>query len=483
METGMFKNLGKVLEQVSRDKGIPLNKLVEAVEAAFLTAARKKWGHLGELEAHYNDEMGEIELFQFKSVVDEITDQETQMNLKDAKELDPEAQLGDSIGVKMDPSVFGRIAAQAAKQVIIQKMRDAERDITLDEYKDRVGEVVTGIIRRFERGDIVIDLGRSEAVLQKAEQVPGENYRAGERVQAYFLRVDPESRGPIIILSRKDTRFVTKLFEVEVPEISEGIVEIRAAARDPGMRTKIAVYSRDGDVDPVGACVGVKGSRVQNIVSELKGEKVDIIAWDPDPARFVCNAVSPAEVVKVIIKEREHTMEVIVPDDQLSLAIGRRGHNVRLAAELTGWNIDVYSESKIDNMARRSRIILARVLAIDDTMTIVLYSHTYRTVEDIAKASKEQFFEIPGVEKSVLEDIYEKAAKAVADGVSSEALIAQLIKDEEEQVQKFSEKKEPASAEEKAAQPAPAATEEEAAGVDWATEEGALGEEEAEEKK
>ena len=435
MSVGMFKDLGRVLEQVSKDRSIPKDKLIEAIESAFLTAARKKWGHLGELEAHYNTEMGEIELFQFKEVVDDIEDAEIQMTVDEAHDLDPEAQPGDSLGVKMDPSTFGRIAAQAAKQVIIQKVRDAERGITFEEYRDRVGEIVTGIVRRFERGDIIIDLGRAEGMLPKFEQVQSESYRGGERLQAYFLRIDPESRGPIIILSRKDTRFVIKLFDMEVPEVSEGVVEIRAAAREAGLRTKVAVYSRDSDVDPVGACVGVKGSRVQNIVAELKGEKVDIIAWDQDPAKFVCNAISPAEVVKVIIRDREHSMEVVVPDDQLSLAIGRRGHNVRLAAELTGWNIDVFGETKIEDMARRSRAVLKQVLNLEESMAIVLYSHAYRTFEDIARSLIEVFLELPGLSEDELREIHAKSIESLEQGISTKELVAEIIKEEEAVVQ------------------------------------------------
>jgi N utilization substance protein A len=438
---GMFKDLDRVLDQVSRDKGIPKEAIIEAIETAFLTAARKKWGHLGELEAHYNQEIGEIELFQFKKVVEQVNDENIEMSFEEAKKLDPEVAIGDVLGVKMDPSVFGRIAAQTAKQVIIQKVRDAERNIIFEEFKDRVGEIITGIVRRFEKGDIIIDLGRAEAVLPKDEQVQGESYKAGERLQGFFLRLDKEGKGPAIVISRKNPQFITQLFAMEVPEIAEGIVEVKNVAREPGVRSKIAVYSKDSDVDPVGACVGMKGARVQSVVGELKGEKIDIVLWDPDPARFVCNAIAPAEVVKVIIREREHIMEVIVPDDQLSLAIGRRGQNVRLAAQLTGWNIDVYSESKIEEIASRARSALSKILGVDDSTAIIFYSHSYRSVEDIAKAEENDFAQIPGIGEERLRQIHKKALEVVEQGVSTESVIAEMVREEEERRKKEEELK------------------------------------------
>lgn len=433
MGTGMFQDLGRVLEQVSKDRGIPRDMLIEAIENAFLTAARKKWGHLGELEAHYNDEAGEIELFQFKTAVGDVADPNVEMAMDEARALDPEAQEGDSLGVKMDPSVFGRIAAQTAKQVIIQKVREAERNIIYEEFKGRLGELITGIVRRFEKGDMIIDLGRTEAVVPKQEQVPSESYRAGERLQGFFLRIDKDGKGPPLILSRRNMGLLIGLFTMEVPEIAEGIVEIRAAAREPGVRSKIAVASRDSDVDPVGACVGIKGSRVQGVVGELKGEKIDIVAWDLDPARFVCNAIAPAEVVKVIIREQEHAMEVVVPDDQLSLAIGRRGQNVRLAAQLTGWNIDVFSETRIEQLAGRARRVLSQVLGIDDGTAIVLYSHSFRNFEDIASAELADFQQVPGIGMETLAEIHEKAKKAVADGINTDELLNEIIAEEEAQ--------------------------------------------------
>lgn len=471
MASGMFQNLGRVLDQVSRDKGIPRDMLIEAVESAFLTAARKKWGHLGDLEAQYNDEAGEIELFQFKTAVETVEDENIEMPLDEARKLDPECEVGDSIGVKMDPSVFGRIAAQTAKQVIIQKVREAERSIVYEEFKDRLGELITGIVRRFEKGDMIVDLGRTEAVVPRSEQVPAENYRAGERLQGFFLRIDREGRGPAVVLSRRNIGLLMGLFAMEVPEIAEGIVEIKAAAREPGVRSKIAVDSRDSDVDPVGACVGIKGSRVQSVVGELKGEKIDIVAWDSEPARFVCNALAPAEVIKVIIRDREKAMEVVVPDDQLSLAIGRRGQNVRLAAQLTGWNIDVYSETKIEQVATRARKVLCDVLGIDDSTAVILYSHSFRSFEDIATAELEEFLQVPGVGAEPLTAIHGKAKAAVEAGTQTHALIEAIIRVEEEEERQRREA-EAAAAAEAAAQAAAEAEAASAAEAETAAAEG-----------
>ena len=424
----MFVELNRVLDQVSKDKGIPKEILVEAVEQAFLSAARKKWGHLGELEAHFNEEDGEIELFQFKTVVEKIEDENTQMVLKEALKLDTEAKMDDSIGVKMDPSVFGRIAAQAAKQVIIQKIRDAERNIVFQEYKDRVGELVTGVVRRFEKGDLVVDLGKAEAMIPRQEQVPSEHYKINDRIQAYFLELNPERPGSMLVLSRRHPNLVRQLFMMEVPEIAEGIVEIKGCVREPGVRAKIAVTSKESDVDPVGACVGMKGSRVQSVVQELKGEKIDIVSWDADIARFVCNAIAPAEVSKVIIKEREHVMEVIVPDDQLSLAIGRKGQNVRLAAQLSGWNIDVFSEAKIEELASRSKAVLSKVLETEDSNSILLYTHGFRSFEDIAHADWDALKKVPGINDENLKKIKTNAEAAVAKGLRTALVIADMFK-------------------------------------------------------
>ncbi len=339
-------NLNHIIDQVVKDKGIDRGVLVEALEAAVLSAANKKYRNTRELEAHYNDEAGEVEVFEFVTVVDEVENSYQEIDLSEAREIDPDVEIGDSLGMKMDASSFSRIAAQTAKQVIIQKVREAEREGVYNEFKDRLGELVNGIVRRYERGDLIVDLGRAEALLPHREQVPRENYRQGDRVRAYISDVRMATKGPQIILSRTHPGLLAELFRIEVPEVAEGIVEIQSVAREPGSRAKIAVLSNDPDVDPIGACVGMRGARVQNVVSELRGEKIDIINWTPDIARFACSALAPAEVTRVYVDNDEESLEIIVPDDQLSLAIGKKGQNVRLAAKLTGWKIDIISETR-----------------------------------------------------------------------------------------------------------------------------------------
>lgn len=342
----MSLNLTHIIDQVGKDKGIDKEVLIEALESAMLKAAEKRFGQNKVIEAHYQEEVGEIELFLFKTVVEAVENPDLEIDLERAKELDPEVALGDSLGVKLDSKEFGRIDAQTAKQIIIQKVREAERNIVFSEYTSKRNEIITGIVQRFEKGDIIVDLGRAEAVLPKKEQVKREGYRQGERIRGVVLDVRGDAKGPQVIMSRTHPNFLMKLFQMEVPEIYEGIVEIKAAAREPGDRAKIAVLSHNSDVDPVGACVGVKGSRVQAVVQELKGEKIDIVHWSDDPAIFVKNTLSPAQISRVITDDAEHAMEVIVPDDQLSLAIGKKGQNVRLAAKLTGWKIDIKTESE-----------------------------------------------------------------------------------------------------------------------------------------
>ena len=340
-------NLKHAIDQLVKEKGIDRQVVLEAMEQAVLTAANKKYRNTRDLEAHYNHESGEVELFEFVTVVEEVEDSYKEIGLDEAHEIDPEAEIGDSLGEKLDSSGFSRIAAQTAKQVIIQKVRDAERETIYNEYSDRIWEVITGMVRRFEKGELLIDLGRAEAVLPAKEQMPREVYRPGDRIRAIITDIRMTTKGPQIMLSRTHPSMLAKLFEAEVPEIAEGIVEINAIVRDAGSRAKIAVSSNDRDVDPVGACVGMRGARVQNVVSELRGEKIDIIPWSEDIARFACNALSPAQVSKVFVDEEKRALEIVVADDQLSLAIGKRGQNVSLAARLTGCRIDIKSESKI----------------------------------------------------------------------------------------------------------------------------------------
>jgi N utilization substance protein A len=339
-------NLKHTIDQIVKEKGIDKSVVLEALEQAVLTAANKKFRNTRDLEAHYNPEIGEVELFEFVTVVDEVQDSYKEIDLEEAREEDPDVEIGDSIGMKMDASGFSRIAAQTAKQVIIQKVREAERETIFNEFMERQGEIINGVVRRFEKGDLIVDLGRAEAFLPHKEQAPREVYRQGDRVKALIMEIRMTTKGPQILLSRTHPNMLAKLFEAEVPEIAEGIVEIKNVVREPGSRAKIAVYSHDSDVDPVGACVGMRGSRVQNVVSELRGEKVDIIPWSEDIARFACNALAPATVTKVYVDEEGRSMEIIVADDQLSLAIGKRGQNVRLAAKLTGWRIDIKSETR-----------------------------------------------------------------------------------------------------------------------------------------
>lgn len=345
METNF--NLKHTIDQIVKEKGIDKDVVLEALEQAVLTAANKKFRNTRDLEAHYNPEIGEVELFEFVTVVEEVLDSYKEIDLDEAREIDPDVEVGDSLGMKMDASGFSRIAAQTAKQVIIQKVREAERETIFNEFQERHGEVINGVVRRFEKGDLVVDLGRAEALLPHKEQAPREVYRQGDRVKALITEIRMTTKGPQILLSRTHPMMLAKLFEAEVPEIAEGIVEIKSVVREPGSRAKIAVYSHDSDVDPVGACVGMRGSRVQNVVSELRGEKIDIIPWSEDVARFACNALAPAVVSKVYVDEDNRSMEIVVADDQLSLAIGKRGQNVRLAAKLTGWRIDIKSETRV----------------------------------------------------------------------------------------------------------------------------------------
>jgi N utilization substance protein A len=395
------QNLKREIDQIAKDKGIDSDEIISALEEAMVQAAHRRHGAEKEFEARYNDELGEIEIFEFRVVVDEITDDTSQILIAVARsDFDAEAEVGDEIGVKLDTSSFGRILAQTAKQVIIQRIRDAERDNTFDEFSDRKGEIVNGIVRRFEKGSLIVDLGRTEAVLPPKEQVPRENYRPGDRIRAYVLDVNKASKGPQIILSRVSLEILTKLFEQEVPEIYEHIVTIEAAAREPGGRSKIAVSSRDSDVDPVGACVGMKGSRVQAVVQELRGERIDIVPWSDDPARYVCSALSPAQVSKVIIDENTQSMDVIVPDDQLSLAIGRRGQNVRLAVQLTNWRIDIKSETKMREVASWLARAVSVVEGCGEPEAEILLQQGVTSLEDLAECSDELLTQLPGIDEA-----------------------------------------------------------------------------------
>jgi N utilization substance protein A len=408
-------NLKREIDQIAKDKGIDANEITGALEEAMRQAARKRFGQEKEIEARYNDEIGEVELFEFREVVEEITDPDTQILIATARrDYDPEVEVGDEIGVKLDTTGFGRILAQTAKQVIIQRIRDAERENTFEEYHDRTGEIVNGIVRRFEKGAIIVDLGRAEAIIPAKEQVPRESYRPGDRIRAYVVEVNKVTKGPQIVLSRASIDFLKKLFEQEVPEMYEKIVAIESAAREPGGRSKIAVVSRDSDVDPVGACVGMKGSRVQAVVQELRGERIDIVPWSPDAARYVCSALSPAQVSKVIIDEAQKSMDVIVPDDQLSLAIGRRGQNVRLAVQLTGWRIDIKSETKMREIAEWLSRAVSVVEGCGDPEADLLLQQGITSLEDLAECMVDVLTALPGIDDEGAEKIKARAAELIS---------------------------------------------------------------------
>ncbi|GBD38077.1 MAG: transcription termination/antitermination protein NusA [Deltaproteobacteria bacterium] len=391
--------LSRVIDSVTKDKGVEREAVIRAVEEAVLSAAHKLFrmeGKTKELEVRYNEETGEVEIFEFKTVVEKVNNPDVEISMEEAVKLDPDVELGDSIGIKINPD-FTRIAIQNAKQKILQKLREAEGKVILEEFKTRKGELISGIIRRIERKNVIVDIGRTEAILPPEHQVPKEYYRPKERIRAVLIDIKETKRGPQLILSRSHPDFVKRLFEAEVPEISEGIVEIKAIARDPGSRTKIAVASNDPDVDPVGACVGMQGSRVQNIIQELKGEKIDIVPWSSDPARFVCNALSPARVSKVIIDENNRSMEVIVDDDQLSLAIGRRGQNVRLASKLTDWKIDIKTESQVKREQQEVISLLMTLPNIGEVTANLLYNEGFHSLEDIAFADPEALVKAAGL--------------------------------------------------------------------------------------
>lgn len=406
-----FSELSRMIEQIGKDKGIDKQVVIDAVVQGMMFAARKKYGTYREIEAQYNEDTGEIELFEFKEVVnaDDFVDEEIEITLEGARELNPDIQVGDSIGIKLDSTELGRIAAQQAKQIITQRVRDAERQLIYSEFEQRKGEITSGIARRVERGAIVVDLGRTEAYIPPREQIPGEVYKPGDRIQGYLADVHQTTRGPQIIMSRASEQYLIKLFEMEVPEIYDGIVEIRKAAREPGARAKIAVYSKDPSVDPVGACVGMKGSRVQNIVQELRGEKIDIVPWDEDITRFACNALAPAEISRVFIDEGNKEMEIVVPDNQLSLAIGKKGQNVRLAAKLTGWKLDILSESNAAAKTAEAIFNLMLVPGMTETMAQNIFQSGFGSFQSLAAASAADVMAIPGYESP------EKAEKLIQD--------------------------------------------------------------------
>lgn len=411
----LISEIKRVVDQVSRDKGIDKNVLIKAIEEALKSAARKKFGNKIEIEIQYNDQTGEIEVFQFKEVVEVVNDNLVEISFENGRKLDAECEIGDSLGTKMDTTTFGRIAAQSAKQVIIQKMKDAERNAVYSSFIDRKGEIINGIVQRVEHsGDIIVNLGQTEGILPLREQVPKETYRRGDRIRALLSEVLQDSRGPQIILSRTNPNFLINLFKTEVPEISEGIVSIMGAAREPGVRAKIAVSSNDSDIDPVGACVGMKGSRVQNVVQELKGEKIDIITWHVDAAKFVCNALSPAEIKRVIIDEDNRSMEVIVPDESLSIAIGKRGQNVRLASKLTGWSLDVQNESHYNEALKNGYDSLVSLPGVGISLANSLIERGFASAIEISNAAVSDLTQIKGIATEKAEKLIRSAIESVS---------------------------------------------------------------------
>jgi N utilization substance protein A len=425
----------QAIEMVAKDKGIDKGRLIKTVEEAILKSAQGVFGANRELEARFNEDSGQVDLFQYMTVVDDVADEEREIAIEDAQRLGLASEMGEELGfqifwhpadarkateqdkdygdilrVKQARQAFGRIAAQTAKQVLIQRVRDEERDLIFNEFKDRKGELIKGVVRRFEKGNnLIVDLGRTEGILPFREQTPRETYRPGDRIVAYVKDIDREARGPQVILSRSDPRLVEKLFEAEVPEIYEGIVKIVACAREPGARSKIAVTSRDADVDPVGACVGMKGARVQAVVQELRGEKIDIVPFDRDPARFVCAAIQPAEVSKVIVDEADGRMELVVPDEKLSLAIGRKGQNVRLAAQLSGWKLDIISEAKFKQMEEEAVTQLQQVDGVTEAIARGMYRLGFRTLEELAEAGEQELATMPGLSADVAARVHTSA--------------------------------------------------------------------------
>src|SRR5713226_6217747 len=410
-------DLLQVADAVARDKGIDRDEVLQAMEQAIQKAGRSKYGQEYDIRSEIDRKSGQIRLLRFREVAEPVENDATQIPLGEARRFNPDAEVGDFITDPLPPIDFGRIAAQTAKQVIVQKVRDAERARQFKEFKDRVGEIVNGLAKRVEFGNVIVDLGRAEAILRRDELLPRETFRQGERVRAYIYDVRQEARGPQIFLSRTHPQFMAKLFAQEVPEIYDGIIEIRAVARDPGSRAKIAVLSNDSGIDPVGACVGMRGSRVQAVVAELQGEKIDIIPWSSDPATFVVNALAPAEVAKVVMDEEQRRIEVVVPDDQLSLAIGRRGQNVRLASQLTGWDIDILteaeeSERRTEEFRSRSQMFID-ALDIDDVIAHLLVTEGFGSLEEVAFVAVEDLAEIEGFDVEVAAELQERARNAL----------------------------------------------------------------------
>lgn len=408
----------QIADAVAREKSIDRQIVIDAMQDAIAKAARSRYGAETDVHAEINPKSGELRLARHLQVVDLVENGAVEITVDEAKRHNPAAQVGDVIADPLPPFDFGRIAAQSAKQVIVQKVREAERDRQYDEYKDRIGEIVNGAVKRVEYGNVFVDLGRGEAIIRRDEMIPRETFKVGDRARAYVYDVRREPRGPQIFLSRTHPQFMAKLFGQEVPEIYDGIVEVKAVARDPGSRAKIAVISRDSSIDPVGACVGMRGSRVQAVVGELQGEKIDIIPWSPDVATFVVNALQPAEVAKVVLDEEADKIEVVVPDEQLSLAIGRRGQNVRLASQLTGWDIDILTEAEESERRQKEFVqrteLFMNALNVDETVGQLLASEGFRSVEEVAYVEPTELSSIEGFDEDTAAEIQSRAQEYLA---------------------------------------------------------------------
>jgi transcription termination/antitermination protein NusA len=403
----------QIADAVAREKTIDKSIVLEAMEDAITRAAKQRYGMENEIRAEIDPKTGETLLNRLLEVVETVENDATQISLAEASKKNPAAQVGDFIAEPLPPIEFGRIAAQSAKQVIVQKVRDAERERMYAEFKDRIGDIINGVVKRAEYGNVIVDLGRGEGIVRRDETLPRETFRPGDRIRAYVYDVRREQRGPQIFLSRTHPQFMAKLFGQEVPEIYDGVVDVVSVARDPGSRAKIGVRSKDSSIDPVGACVGMRGSRVQAVVNELQGEKIDIIQWSPDVATFVVNALAPAEVAKVVLDEEAERIEVVVPDEQLSLAIGRRGQNVRLASQLTGWDIDIMTEA--EESERRQKEFAARTqhfvdaLDVDETLAQLLASEGFDRVEELAMVELREVASIEGLDETTAEELQNRA--------------------------------------------------------------------------
>ena len=426
-ESGVSANrleLLQIADAVARDKSIDKSIVISAMEDAIQKAAKTRYGSENEIKAEIDPKTGQTNLARLLEVVEVVENEAVEIDLPSARKKNKEAEIGDFISEELPPIEFGRIAAQSAKQVIFQKVRDAERDRQFEEFKDKIGEVISGIVKRVEYGNVIVDLGRNEAIIRRDELIPRESFRSGDRVLAYILDVRRELRGPQIFLSRTNNQFMAKLFMQEVPEIYDGIVEILSVARDPGSRAKIAVYTSDNSIDPVGACVGMRGSRVQSVVNELQGEKIDIVKWSPDVATFVISSLAPAEATKVVLDEDIERIEVVVPEDHLSLAIGRRGQNVRLASQLTKWDIDILTEAE-ESERRQSEFveksqIFIDALDVDEVIAQLLVSEGFMSIEDLVYVETSEISSIDGFDEDTAIEIQSRAKTSMEQEIQKQ---------------------------------------------------------------